>query len=187
MLYTAFWPNSEIKHVTRLVNRFFKAEGITKEYKGTDFSKGRSKNMAKRITNLIDAHPYVKIGAITARKTNAPKPIIDNNEGVVLYNHMMQRTICPHLIGMDNVTLIPDERSVPRGSKNSCFDLIKHELWLCQNSTATLEYKEGDSKNSEELMFIDWIANFVWRHHEDNQSDAYHLLSRHLDEDHLFF
>lgn len=36
-------------------------------------------------------------------------------------------------------------------------------------------------------MFINWIANLVWRHHEDNQSDAYQLLNRHLDEDHLFF
>lgn len=182
-------PNGHIKYIKRLVKNFFKAQGITSEYKGAKFSKKRSKIMANRINNdlLSTYDPFIRVGAITARKANTPPQIIETKDNVLLYNHMMQEAICSHLTEKEYVTITPDERSVPTGSKNSCFDLIKHEIWLRNESSAMLSYREGISRNSELLMFIDWIANFVWRHYEDGQSDAYNVLTKFLEEKRLFF
>ncbi len=95
--------------------------------------------------------------------------------------------LCPHIAPCASVNIIPDQRSVPRGSQNSCSDMIKSEVWLNMNSEVEINYSPQQSHNNERLMFIDWVANFVWRHYEDVNSGAYQILRPFINEDRLFF
>jgi len=91
------------------------------------------------------------------------------------------------MIELPKVNIIPDKRSVPSGSQNSCSDLLKEELWLRMNSEVESSYRPEESKHNIRLIFIDWVANFVWRNYENEEPDAYQILRPFLKEETLFF
>lgn len=175
------------KHINRFLRKFNRERGSNKEFKGADFAKARAKNTAVKIINMLDLHNDIIIGSITVKKTATPIRLIGTGNDDVLYNHMVQIGICSKINGFTKINIIPDKRSVPAGSQNGCSDLIKNELWLVQRSTVEIEYSPEESHNNDRLMFIDWIANFVWRHYEDGDSGAYNVLGRKLQETKLFF
>lgn len=181
-------PVEKLKHIKRFIKKFHSDRGgKEKEIKGADLRIKRAESLSRSIIELFEWNNDIVLGSITAFKQNAPKRIVHSSNDEVLYNHMVTKAICSKVALCDKVNFIPDERSVPRGSQNSCFDMIKNELWLKQHSEAELSFVPGISKKEEGLMFVDWIANFVWRHYEDNNSNPYFILSKYLQEDTLFF
>lgn len=180
-------PADKNKYINRFLRKFNKSRNSSKEVKGAKFSNGRAKVMAKDIMKLLDIHSDILIGSITAKKSGVPAQIVNSGNDDVLYNHMVQQAICSKLPAFSKVNIIPDKRSVPTGSQNSCSDLIKHDLWMIRGASVEIAYRPEESHHNERLMFIDWIANFVWRYHEDGHAHAYSILGRKLIEDTLFF
>ena len=180
-------PNEKNKHINRFVKKLYKERGSEKEKKGARFKKGKAKSLSARIIGLLDIHKDITIGSVTVKKSSVPLPLINSQNDNVIYNHMVQKAICDKIASLGSVNIIPDKRSVPAASQNSCPDLIKNDLWLWKNSVTQIHYQPEESHNNERLMFIDWVANFVWRHYEDQHSGAYNILGKHLLEDKLFF
>lgn len=180
-------PSDKNKHINRFLRKFNKARKSNKEIKGADFTNGRAKSTAKDIMYLLDLHSDIQIGSVTIKKSGIPTRLVNTNNDDVLYNYMVKEAICTKIAEFSKTNIIPDKRSVPAGSQNSCSDLIKHDLWLAQRSSVEIEYRPEESHNNERLIFIDWIANFVWRHYEDGHSHAHSILGRKLIEYNLFF
>ena len=181
-------PADKNKHINRLVKKFHKdRSGSHKEVKGADMRNRRAESLARQIIKLFEWNDDIIIGATTVSKVNAPIRISETGNGDVLYNHMMKMGLSTHISSCAKVNIIPDQRSVPRGSQNSCSDLIKSEVWLTLNSDVEINYSPQESHLNERLMFIDWVANFVWRHYEDGRSGAYQILKPFINDERLFF
>ena len=185
-------PKEDNKYINRFLKHFHKnRDGKIKEYKGLEFRNPRAKVQARLIKRLIDDHPLMTIGAVTAKKEHVPFRVTNSANKDVLYNHMVQLALCEKIRSLDIVNIIPDKRSIPAGSQNSCSDLLKFKLWLELNSDVEIRYTPEESHSNERLQFIDWVANFVWRRYENSQTesshDAYQILRPILQEDCLFF
>ena len=180
-------PNEQNKHINRFVTKFNKERGSEKEYKGSDFSNKRARSMARDISNMLKRHPNIIIGAITAKKSKTPDCIKEENSENILYNYMAKEALCSNLIALKKVNVIPDKRSVPRESFNSYPDLLKTELWFNRSSTVRISYQPEESHNNKRLIFIDWIANFIWRKYEDEVEESFQILSQSIEVKELFF
>jgi hypothetical protein len=180
-------PSHKDKIINRFIKRFNSTRGSDKEYKGMAFNEGRAKAMANKIAHLLRLHEDITLGAVTVQKKNLPKQLINSNNDDVVYNYLVQKGICDKLVDLGIANIIPDKRSVPRGSQNSCSDLIKNDLWFWRKSAVEVNYMPEESHQNTRLIFIDWIANFVWRYYELNKDKAYRILVPHLVEEQLFF
>ena len=182
-------PTEKNKHINRFIKKFHKdRNGKEKEVKGADFRNYRAKSIARNMmTRLLDWNNDITIGAVTTKKANVPPRLMNPNNHNVLYDHMVKVGLCSKLVNLKKVNIIPDKRSVPSGSQNSCADLLKNELWLNLGSQVELNYQPEESHQNERLIFIDWVANFVWRNYENGSVGAYQILSQKLQEDYLFF
>lgn len=180
-------PIDKNKIINRFVKRFQKIRQSENEIKGANLKKGRAKKLSNEIGKLIDLHPDIIVGAITSNKKNAPKPLLKEKNVELLYSYMVQKSICDRISSFDKVRIVPDERSIPAGSQNSCADLIKTDLWFWKKVETEISYKQEESFRNERLMFIDWVANFVWRHYENGHSDPYRILGKYIEDETLFF
>ena len=182
-------PTGEKKHLNRFMKKFHRERGgREKEIKGASFSNKRTRTIARNIMSLLERYQDMTIGAVTVRKNALPDKLINTDNDHVLYDYMVQLGICSKIAALDShrINIIPDKRSVPNGSQNSCFDLLKGKLWLEFGADAEISYQPEESHNNVGLMFIDWIANFVWRNYENNTPEAYQILSKRLEENNLF-
>ncbi|MCB0651498.1 MAG: DUF3800 domain-containing protein [Saprospiraceae bacterium] len=167
-------PSEKSILLDRFIRRFYKSYSIEakREFKGMNFNDEFAVIAAKRIVKFLKTNEDVKIGAITVKKEEVPK-IIDARNSNILYNYMVAVALTPVLKTLKSVRIIPDKRSVPTGSQNSCPDLLKTKLWLENNANVKITYSPEDSHHNKRLMFIDWVANFVWRNFEDGRGEAY--------------
>lgn len=185
-------PQEKEKHINRFLRKFHKERGgQDKEYKGASFSSRKAKSMARKILGFIEHDPDMHLGAVTINKAKVPSMLTGTENSNILYNHMVQALLCPMVKHYENISIIPDKRSVPSGSQNSCADLIKHKLWCEFDSRISISYKAEESQYNQRLQFIDWIANFVWRSYEDSHKnssqDAYQIISPSLQEKTIYF
>jgi hypothetical protein len=180
-------PSDKNKIINRFIKRFNTERGSDREYKGLAFTEKRAKSMANKIAHLLRLHEDITLGAVTVKKRNLPEQVIGSNNDDVAYNFLVQKGICDKLVGFEKANIIPDKRSVPRGSQNSCSDLIKNDLWFWRRADVEIHYIPEESHQNTRLIFIDWIANFVWRYYELNKDKAYRILTPHLVEEQLFF
>jgi hypothetical protein len=177
------------KRISRFLKDFHKARGgKNREIKGASISNKRAKIISNNIANRLLRYDDVILGAITVKKENVPAPLKNGGNDHLLYNYMLNCCLPKLLKGYDEVTIIPDKRSVPKGSVNSCPDSIKTELWFREGCSTKLTYTPKESQTDDGLMFIDWIANFVWRNHENAHDQPYNRLKgMGLVENQLFF
>lgn len=182
-------PSEKNKYINRFVKKFHKDRGGNqKEVKGAGMRKRRTEVLARQVVELFEWNYDIIIGAVTASKVNVPTRISDIGiHSDILYNHMVKTSLCEHIAKCKTINIIPDQRSVPRGSQNSCSDLIKDQVWLSMRSDTEINYAPEESHLNERLMFIDWVANFVWRHYEDGDSGAYEILKPFINDERLFF
>ncbi len=52
---------------------------------------------------------------------------------------------------------------------------------------AYLSYQPVESHNNKRLIFIDWVANFIWRKYEDEVEEPFQILSQSIEVKELFF
>jgi len=180
-------PAGSQKHLSRFVRGIYKERNrTTKELKGTDFRAPAAKSVSRRIAAVIERHNFIA-GSIVVNKSNVPIRLMDPGCKDVLYNFMVQLGLCDKVSSFDTINIIPDERSVPSVSKNTCSDLIRSKLWLEMGSNTIVNYTPKVSHQSNELMFIDWITNFTWRNYENNEPAPFQILERYMDVKELFF
>jgi len=181
-------PVQKIKLISRFNKRFHKARGgKSKEIKGAKIKSSRAKTLCRRIVNeILNKNPDISIGAVTVDKRSCPSPVVNTKNDNVLYDFMVKRGIADKIISLSKVTIVPDKRSVPTGSMNSCSDLLKSDLWLEKRSNVDIKYTPEESHTIAGLMFIDWIANFIWRNYEDNVTEPYTQLEPYIEEELLF-
>lgn len=170
-------PVDKLKYVTRFMVAFHKRRGGKKrEYKGTEFRQKHAKSTARSIVEFLDRHPNIKIGYSTIDKQSVPIRLRSAKADHILYNYVVQKDICSTLLAFQKVTFIPDLRSVPKDSKNSCFDQIRSTLWLHHKIDVEIAYQPEESHNSDGLGLVDWIANFTWRNFENDYPDLLQIL-----------
>jgi hypothetical protein len=180
-------PSHKDKIINRFIKRFNTSRGSDREYKGLVFTEKRAKSMANKIAHLLRLHEDIILGVVSIKKRNLPKQVMSSSNDDVIYNFLVQKGICDKLTAFGQANIIPDKRSVPKGSQNSCSDLIKNDLWFWRGSSVGINYAPEESHQNARLIFIDWIANFVWRNYELNKDKAYRVLAPHLVEEQLFF
>lgn len=180
-------PTESKKHIVRFVKKTYKNRNkAIGELKGTNFKARGAKTVSREIILLLERHGF-KVGCVVVKKCNVPIRLKDPQNKEVLYNFMVQLGICDKITSLDKVNIVPDARSVPNGSENSCSDLIKSKLWMELGSNTIINYSPEVSHQSYELMFIDWITNFTWRFYEDEKPEPLQILSQCIEIKTLFF
>ena len=97
----------------------------------------------------------------------------------IIYNYALVKKIAPVIRRMKAVTMVPDKRTIKVCSGDSCADYLK--------ANTQIDYTPEESRSNLYLWSADWIANFIWRHYEDERVQAYRKLSGVLEEECLFF
>ena len=176
-------PTEKSILIDRFIRDFYKSYSskAKKEFKGMHFNDEFAAIAAKRIVKFLKKNGDIQIGAVTVKKENVPE-VIENNNSYILYNFMVAQGLTPILKTLNYVNIIPDKRSVPSGSQNSCPDLLKTKIWLENNAQVRIIYSPEESHKNKRLMFIDWVANFVWRYCEDGRGMAYEILKDFIDQ-----
>ncbi len=171
----------------RLVRRFYKRYSIPreKEYKGMNFNDDFACIAIKMVLKMLKENTDMTIGTVTVKKANCPSTV-NYESSNILYNYMVSLALVTKIQFLDKAHIIPDKRSIPRESINSCPDLIKTKAWFEYESSVLLEYSPEESYKNKRLIFIDWIANFVWRKYEDERTQAYKMLKPFLEENIIF-
>ena len=85
------------------------------------------------------------------------------------------------------VNLIRDNKTVKVKSGNSLIDYLQTILWFDMDSKTKLVDRPSDSKNVQNLIFIDWINNIIWGNYEDNNSEPYQAMRSVIESKKLFF
>lgn len=180
-------PEAKRQQLWRLVKRIYEKYQLPakQEKKGSSFTDRQAAYVAGRMVDLLKRHPDIKLCTITIRKKNVA-PHIRAEENII-YNYALVLKIAPVIKDLSEVTIIPDKRTIKVKSGNSCAEYLRTKLWFEMASHTQVEYIPTESTNSPHLWFIDWVANFVWRHYEDGRSAAYQQLQPMLDESRLFF
>lgn len=180
---------SEKKHFPkRIVKDVYiklKAES-NKEIKGSSLSIASKEYIVRKTINLLTKHPDIIIGAITVSKENVMSHIREDSNK--LYNYMLKLSLIPKLpINIPLVNLIRDNRSVKVKSGNCLIDYLQTTLWFDIKSNTKIIDIPSDSKSVDNLIFIDWINNIIWGHHEDGNSSAFNILAPKIQYQSLFF
>ena len=180
-------PDDQIKYCNRVVRdiySLFKIDPKT-EFKGTSMSDEQKNIVAGKIIKLLKDRPEIQIGSITVRKEHVKEHIRD--DGNKLYNYMIWLSAMPKIQSYSQVEMIRDKRSIKVKSGNSCVDYLGTQLAFELGSATKLIDKPTESHTETNLIFIDWVANFVWSHYEDGKSTPFNRLIERIDNKELFF
>lgn len=180
-------PDDQIKYCSRVVRDIYSLFKISPkvEFKGTSMDDGQKNIAAGKIRKLLREKTDIKLGAITVKKQNVMEHI--REDGNKLYNYMIWLSAIPSIKTYPQVEMVRDKRSIKVKSGNSCIDYLSTQLAFELNSSTRLIDKPTESHTETNLIFIDWVANCVWSHYEDNKSDPFNRLIEVMDNKQLFF
>ena len=130
-------------------------------------------------------NPDIKIGAITVNKSKVQQYI--REDANKLYNYMIKLVALESIKQEPVVNLIRDNKTVKVKSGNSLIDYLQTILWFDMDSKTKLVDRPSDSKNVQNLIFIDWINNIIWGNYEDNNSEPYQAMRSVIESKKLFF
>ncbi len=104
-----------------------------------------------------------------------------------LYNFMTKLCLLDRMAIYEQVTLVPDPRSIKVESGNSLVDYLQIELWFTKGVRTVLISKPTDSRNSKELQFTDMLAGLVQNRFEDRRFEEIRTVLPVLRLNRLFF
>jgi hypothetical protein len=155
------------------------------ELKATGMKDSDKELVAGKIIRLLNDNPDFILGAITVKKENVlPHMRRDCN---LLYNYMMGLVIPNHIKNFDEVDIVSDKRSVKVKSGNTCIEYLRTKVTYEMNSPAVLIDSPTESHTEYNLMFIDWVANFIWGNFEDQKEIPFNRLLPKLNHHRLYF
>ena len=180
-------PNEQIKYCNRVVRDIYTLFNVQSnvELKGTSMNEQQKLIAAGKIVKMLKDKPDMCIGAITVKKKNVRYHL--REDGNILYNYMIGLSTLNKIQTFGQVEMVRDKRSVKVKSGNSCIDYLKIKLGFDMKSDTILVDNPTESHTELNIMFIDWVANFVWSHYEDGKSDAFNRLTGVLNNQELFF
>jgi hypothetical protein len=157
----------------------------TKEKKWADMGTAARSEFAKAASNMRDRYPEISLHAIVVKKENVGEHIRkDDNK---LYNYMMGLSLLIRMAEHDDVSLVPDPRSIKVQSGNSLHDYLQLELWFSKNVKTKLRHKPIDSKHCQGLQFADMLAGLIQSRFEDNAVADFGTLAPKIQLKRLFF
>jgi hypothetical protein len=109
------------------------------------------------------------------------------NDCNLLYNYMMGLSIPDRIAAFDIVDVISDKRSVKIKSGNTCIEYLRIKIAYELNSPTKLIDTPTESHTELNLMFIDWIANFIWSNFEDKKTTPFNRILPKLQHKSLYF
>src|ERR1019366_5793224 len=116
-----------------------------KEKKWADMSPTPRREFAESVLKLCRSHPDIHLHAMVVKKENVGAHIRkDPNK---LYNFMTRLCLLDRMATYEEVTLVPDPRSIKVESGNSLVDYLQIELWFSQKAKTLLLSKPKDSKS----------------------------------------
>lgn len=179
---------SEKKHLLKRIVRsvYNKTKTDPKiELKGSAMSERAKCFFANEVSNLISVNPDIRLVAITVNKSKVQQHIREDSNK--LYNYMIGLAVLPVVKNEPLVNLIRDNKSVKVKSGSSLIDYLQTELWFDLQTKTRIVDMPSDSKQVQNLVFIDWVNNIVWGHYEKNVDEPYDILKKVLEVKHLFF
>jgi hypothetical protein len=180
-------PSSK-KHIPKrvikdLYQTFNWAVGIEKKW--NQMTPQERTAFATAALKMCKAHPDIHLHAITVKKENVEAHIRrDENK---LYNYMIRLCVLDCMAADNQVTFIPDPRSIKVQSGSSLHDYLQTELWFGKKVKTILETTPLDSKNCRGVQFADMLAGLVQHRFEDRYFNYIRICIRHLKLKKLFF
>lgn len=156
-----------------------------KEKKWSDMSLAARDDFVKRALRLRTQHPDISFHSIVVDKQRV-KPGM-RKDANLLYNYMIKLSLIGEMRKHEQVTLIPDPRSIKIACGNSLHDYLQINLWFVENVETKLISKPQDSKKTLGLQFVDMLAGATQHHFEDGNSASWQSISKHVVLTKLFF
>ena len=178
----------EKKHIPkRIISDLYRKFhwSVSKEKKWSDMSQSARTEFAKSAVAMCNAHADICIHAIIVKKENVGEHIRrDPNK---LYNYMIRLSLLDRIAAYDEVTMVPDPRSIKVESGNSLHDYLQTELWFTKSVKTKLLTRPVDSKSCRGIQFSDMVAGLVQTRFEDRFFDDIRILVPKLRLNRLFF
>ena len=142
-------------------------------------------DFSTKAKNLKSTNPQIRYMSMTVRKENVQEHIrADSNK---LYNYMISKLMLNEMAKYDEVTFIPDPRTIKVKSGNSLPDYLQTQLWFEKQVTTKLNYQPISSDQSLNLQFADMLSGCIQSHFEDTNSINFNLLKDCISYKVLFF
>ncbi len=141
---------------------------------------------AKKANELLLKHPGdILYLSITVKKDNV-KPHI-RKDANKLYNYMIGLSLLNEMSKHQNVTFVPDPRSIKVESGNSLHDYLQTKLWFEMETTTTIITTPYDSASNRNVQFSDMLSGVVQGHFEDGNSKPWSEIRNNIGYKTLFF
>lgn len=166
------------KHIPRLVKDLYKKfkwpTGTEKKW--SEMNQPERAEFVSLTRRLVQSHkPNIQLLTITVQKANVNHDIrADPN---ILYNYMINLLLTARMAQFEQVTLVPDPRSIKVRSGNSMREYLLTELRFTHNAATRFNIAPIDSARSKGLQFADMLSGAVQRHFEDSDSACFHQIS----------
>lgn len=156
-----------------------------KEKKWSDMSTRARIDFSNHLVKLHAQHPDISFHSIVVDKQRVKVALrADPN---LLYNYMIKLFLVGEMRKHDQVTLIPDPRTIKIKSGNSLHDYLQTNLWYTENVETKLLTQPEDSGKSLGLQFTDMLAGATQHHFEDSNSASWNVISSHVALTKLYF
>lgn len=178
----------EKKHLPkRLMRKLYKNFGWNPaiEKKWALLNQAEKTLFANKVRALCNANADIYLKSIVVDKTRVQTHIrTDSNK---LYNYMIKLLLLDYMKVHSSVRFIPDPRSIKVESSNSLHDYLQTELWFTAKTQTKLITTAIDSRDSLGIQFADMLSGIVQSRFEDNKTENYQIIAKHLTVKTLFF
>jgi len=178
----------DVEHMPeRMLRHMYKRRGWSahSEKKWAQMSPDARGEFASNAAKLVIKNPGIELHAIVVAKQNVKQHIQrDPNK---LYNYMVKLLLLDQMAKHEQVSFVPDPRSIKVESGSSLHDYLQTELWFSRGSTTRLETIPRDSQHCLNLQFTDMVAGVVQSYFEFGQTRYWDVLSAHIRLETLFF
>lgn len=180
-------PSEDVKRPKKVIKRLYDKFNwpTNEEKKWAHMSPQEKIDFSTKAKNLRSTNPQIRYMSMTVRKENVQEHIrADSNK---LYNYMISKLLLNEMAKYDEVTFIPDPRTIKVKSGNSLPDYLQTQLWFEKQVTTKLNYQPISSDQSLNLQFADMLSGCIQSHFEDTNSTNFNLLKDCISYKVLFF
>jgi len=180
-------PSDDNKRPKKIIKKLYEKFDwpTNQEKKWAHMSQEEKLEFAEKAKNLRTNHPQIRYMNITVLKQNVQEHIrLYPNK---LYNYMISKLLLNEMAKYEEVTFIPDPRSIKVKSGNSLPDYLQTQLWFEKQTSTKLNYLPISSDQSLNLQFADMLSGCIQSHFEDTNSITFNLLRDCISYKNLFF
>lgn len=186
-----FVSHEDQKHVGRLVKSLYKRHkwDSKTEMKWTYMDHRARLDFANLTVRLLENHPNIRLQAAVLNK-----PLVYGHlrlDEPLLYNFLVKEGFLGHMATHQNLTLIPDPKSIAPKSGSPLHTYLRQSLFDLAFQTGVpvtqLGYKELDSASCKELQFADMLAGAIQLHYAGVCSEYFEILEPKLYIKEMFF